>query len=137
MILVDTNVWSEAFRAEPDPRVRKWAGLHADQLWLSTVVAGELLSGVELMSPGKNKTALGQSYGDLFEQYYDRIATFDQPAARLYASILAAQERAGRNPGTADTKIAAIALARRMILATRNTKHFEGLGLDLINPWND
>ena len=41
MILVDTNVWSEAFRPMPDPTVRAWARTNADQLWLSTVVAGE------------------------------------------------------------------------------------------------
>ena len=55
---------------------------------------------------------------------------------QLYADVLAFLEKAGRNPGTADAQIAATARARGMSLATRNTKHFEGLGLDLIDPWS-
>ena len=135
MILVDTNVWSEALRPRPDPSVHLWADANATRLWLSTVVAGELLSGVELMPQGQKRSALEQGYADLIGQYRDRIAPFDLEAARHYAVVLAHQERAGRHPGTADTQIAATALSRRMALATRNTKHFDGLGIDLIDPW--
>ncbi|WP_174278992.1 type II toxin-antitoxin system VapC family toxin [Sphingomonas bacterium] len=135
MILVDTNVWSEAFRSLPDPSVRGWARDHSDQLWLSTVVVGELLSGVELMPIGRKRLTLAEGYSALIEQYRDRVLPFDLDAARVYATVLASQERAGRNPGTADTQIAATALSRGLALATRNTKHFAGLGLQLINPW--
>jgi toxin FitB len=31
--------------------------------------------------------------------------------------------------------IAATALEHGLTVVTRNTKHFEGLGLSLINPW--
>ena len=34
-----------------------------------------------------------------------------------------------------DAMIAAIALANRMVLATRDTNDFTDLGLDLINPF--
>jgi len=36
-----------------------------------------------------------------------------------------------------DLEIAGIALARKAGLATRNTRHFADLGIDLINPWVD
>ncbi len=135
MILVDTNVWSEAFRPTPDATVRKWAQANADRLWLSTIVAGELLAGVELLPVGRRRTTIEQGYGDLLETYRDRIAPFDLDAARHFAVVLALQARAGRNPDTADVQIAATALARGMSLATRNTRHFDGLGLALIDPW--
>ena len=135
MILVDTNVWSEAFRPTPDPTVRKWAQANADRLWLSTIVAGELLAGVELLPVGRRRTTIEQGYGDLLETYRDRIAPFDLDAARHFAVVLALQARAGRNPDTADVQIAATALARGMSLATRNTRHFDSLGLALIDPW--
>ncbi|NIJ06829.1 hypothetical protein FHS31_000411 [Sphingomonas vulcanisoli] len=135
MILVDTNVWSEAFRPEPDPSVVEWARTAADQLYLSTVVIGELLSGAELLPEGKRKQALLGGYAELIATYRERIAPFDLDAARFYGTVLAQQERAGRNPGTADTQIAATALARGMRLATRNVKHFAGLGIELIDPW--
>ena len=135
MILVDTNVWSEAFRPAPNERVRRWAWSSADTLWLSTVVIGELLSGTELLPDGRRKQSLQASYAELIASHEDRIVPFDLDASRHYAVVLANQVRAGRNPGTADTQIAATALSRGLMLATRNTRHFEGLGIDLIDPW--
>ena len=135
MILVDTNVWSELMRPAPDERVRGWESRTAPLLWLSTVVIGELLSGVELLPDGRKKSALRVGYADLLEAHADRIAAFDLEASRRYAWVVAQQIKAGRDPGTADSQIAATALARGMNLATRNTKHFEGLGLIVIDPW--
>ena len=135
MILVDTNVWSELVRPTPDPNVILWEAHHADRLWLSTVVIGEFLSGAEVMPEGRRKHALQALYEEILGVHQDRIAPFDLAAARHYATVLAYQERCGRNPGTADTQIAATALALGMGLATRNTRHFEGLGLTLIDPW--
>jgi len=34
-----------------------------------------------------------------------------------------------------DVQIAGIAAARKATLATRNIRHFEGLGMALVNPW--
>jgi len=135
MILVDTNVWSELTRAEPDPAVRSWESAHASRLWLATVVIGELLSGAQLLPEGRRKQAFLKGYQRLIEVHADRIVGFDLDAARLYGGIVAYQVRAGRSPGTADSQLAAIALAGGMQLATRNTRHFEGLGLALIDPW--
>jgi predicted nucleic acid-binding protein len=139
MILVDTNIWSEALRPHPSPQVQRWAAVHSEKLWLSTVVLGELLSGVELMPDGRKKDALTGAYEQLTMRHRDRIAPFDLEAARQYGQVLALQISAGRNPGTADTQIAATALARGMALATRNTRHFENLGLELIDPgsWSE
>ena len=135
MILVDTNVWSELTRPDPDRRVTAWEAAHAPRLWLATVVIGELLSGAYLLPEGKRRQAFLDGYDELIAVHADRIVPFDLAAARRYGPVLAAQERAGRAPGTADTQIAAMALAQGMALATRNTKHFDGLGLTLIDPW--
>ena len=137
MILVDTNVWSELTRIEPASTVRDWEKAHASELWLSTVVIGELLSGAHLLAEGRRKQAFLAGYENLIAVHADRVAPFDLEAARHYGEVLAYQDRACRNPGTADTQIAATALARGMKLATRNTRHFEGLGLPLIDPWID
>lgn len=137
MILVDTNVWSELVKPAPEPRVVDWEAAHAERLWLSTVVIGEFLSGVALMPNGQRKGALQAAYDEVLATYQDRVIGFELEAAFRYASVLAEQERAGRNPGTADTQIAAKALAHGMKLATRNVKHFAGLGVELIDPWRD
>lgn len=135
MILVDTNVWSELTRAVPNPAVRAWESAQAPRLWLATVVIGELLSGAQTLPDGRRKQVFLDGYDELIEAHLDRIVDFDLAASRLYGGVVARQMRAGRNPGTADSQIAAIALANGMALATRNVKHFEGLGIELIDPW--
>ena len=135
MILVDTNVWSELTRPAPDVTVQNWERANASQLWLSTIVIGELLSGAHMLPEGRRKQVFLDGYGGLIEQYLDRIAPFDLDAALCYGAILADLEKSGRNPTTADTQIAAIARSRNMALATRNVKHFAGLGIVLIDPW--
>jgi hypothetical protein len=37
--------------------------------------------------------------------------------------------------GIRDVEIAGIAAARRAAVATRNTRHFQHLGIDLVDPW--
>jgi predicted nucleic acid-binding protein len=41
----------------------------------------------------------------------------------------------GRPMSVTDGMIAAIAMVNGGRLATRNLKHFEGTGLDLVSPW--
>ena len=136
MILVDTNVWSELTRPAPDPSVQKWERDNATKLCLSTVVIGELLSGAQMLPDGKRKQAFLQGYDILIAAYEERIVEFDEAAAREYGRVLAFLEKAGRNPATSDAQIAAAALSGGFRLATRNVKDFEGLGIELINPWD-
>jgi predicted nucleic acid-binding protein len=51
------------------------------------------------------------------------------------AGIAATQRRKSRTLEIRDVLIAGIAVARGATLATRNTRHFDGLGLSLVNPW--
>jgi toxin FitB len=136
MILVDTNVWSELTRPAPDPAVKHWEARNASQLWLSTVVIGELFSGAHMLPDGKRKLSFLEGYDALIALHQDRILRFDEAAARRYGEVLAFLEKAGRNPTTTDAQIAAIALTHDMTLATRNVKDFAELGIELINPWD-
>jgi predicted nucleic acid-binding protein len=47
-----------------------------------------------------------------------------------------ARRAAGRPLSGEDAMIAAIAATHDATLATRNTADFEGLGLDLVDPWD-
>jgi len=62
----------------------------------------------------------------------------NEDAARYYARIVSARTRAGRPISVEDAQTAAIALAHRLPLATRNITDFELIdGLDVVNPWTD
>ena len=52
------------------------------------------------------------------------------------AHIAAERQRAGRAVDLRDTLIAGIAQARRATIATRNTRHFDGLDVPVVNPWH-
>jgi toxin FitB len=49
--------------------------------------------------------------------------------------LAAQRQRDGRPADLRDTQIAGIALARRATLATRNVRHFQGLDVEVIDPW--
>lgn len=60
---------------------------------------------------------------------------FDAEAAIHYATQATGSEKSGQQIHMADAQIAAICLHHGAVLATRNTRYFEILGVELINPW--
>ena len=138
MIVLDTNVLSEIMRAKPDPAVLAWLDAQPpDDLWLNAVVAAELLFGVARLPEGARKQQLALAVSAMLEQdFAGQLLSFDLNAASVYAVMLAERERIGQSMAMADAQIAAICLSRDATLATRNVKHFEGLGLALMNPWD-
>jgi predicted nucleic acid-binding protein len=136
MILLDTNVVSEAMRPSPEPVVRGWLNNQAaESLYLSSVTLAELLFGIACMPSGRRKDAFASTLGDLLELFGPRILPFDTEAARIYAELRARARASGRAIGPADGYIAAIAAAHSLIVATRDTGPFAAAGLPVINPW--
>ena len=64
-----------------------------------------------------------------------RIAVFDEEAARFAANLTAVRRKKGRAGEIRDTMIAGIVLAHHASLATRNTTHFSDISATVINPW--
>ena len=60
---------------------------------------------------------------------------FDIAAADEYGRLTAERQKAGFNTNALDLMIAAIALTHNAKLATRNTRDFDGGGIELLNPW--
>jgi toxin FitB len=137
LIVLDTNVVSEMMRPAPDATVLNWLNAQvADELWLNSVVVSELLFGIARLPGGARKRQLADTFAAMLsEDFVGRILSFDLEAAVIYAELVAVREAKGRPVAMADAQIAAICLAHGAKLATRNTKHFEGLGLVLVNPW--
>jgi toxin FitB len=137
MILLDTNVISETLRKRPDPGVSNWLDERPEEeLWTTSVVIAELLSGIELMPSGRKQRALRDAVeGMIVEDFRGQILTFDLPAARQYAQILAMRRKLGRPLRELDAQIAAIARAHGAALATRDVNDFLGCGIAVVNPW--
>ena len=136
MIVLDTNVVSEMMRPAPDPSVLNWLNTQiAEELWLNSVVVSELLFGIARLPAGARKRQLAETFAAMLEQdFAGRILPFDLEAAVIYAELAAGCEAKGRPVAMADGQVAAICLAQGAKLATRNSKHFEGMVL--VNPWD-
>jgi len=137
MIVLDTNVLSEAMAPSPDPAVHRWfSSQAADQLFTTSISLAEILQGIELLPAGKRRAGLLTTAQAVFADLFPaRILPFDEESARAFAPIAVDRRRHGRPISLFDAQIAAIARAYHADLATRNTADFAGCGLRLINPW--
>ena len=137
MIILDTNVLSELIRSEPDKNVITWLdALPPSEIATTSITTAELWYGVAKLPSGRRKEVLTQRVRKLFNEYLPgRIEPFDNDCAERYAMVVTMREAAGRPISIPDAQIAAICRTAHATLATRNTKDFVGVGIELINPW--
>ena len=136
MILLDTNVISEAIKPQPDPNVSAWLDAQAaETLYLSTVTLAEMQFGIGALSVGKRKAMLMEALDGVVELFAGRILTFDVNAARKYGELAVKARAAGKGFPTPDGYIAAIAAARGFTIASRDASAFLAAGIDVIDPW--
>ena len=142
-VLLDTNVLSELMRAQPAPAVLAWFDArHAERapLLTSSITQAEVLLGIALLPAGRRRNQLAVAAAGLYDADFGVGAClpFDAAAAADYAVLVAARTAQRRPISTEDGQIAAIALSRGLVLATRNGRDFEGIaGLTVQNPWGD
>jgi predicted nucleic acid-binding protein len=137
MILLDTNVLSEPYRPNPNTIVQRWLNAQTSRdLYLCTPVLAELRYGFERLPSGSRRNRLENWLRDLEEEYFlDRVLPLDQRSAHEFGRIMTRREKMGRPIKPMDALIAAIAVCNAATIATRDTADFEGLGLDLLNPF--
>ena len=136
MILLDTNVVSEAMKPVPDDAVRGWLDEQAaETLYLSSVTIAELMFGIGALPKGKRKDKLAGALDGVMELFADRVLPFDIDAARHYADLAVKARAAGKGFPTPDGYIAAIAASKGFVVATRDTSAFDAVGVEVIDPW--
>lgn len=137
MIVLDTNVLSEAARPAPWQPVLDWLGAQqATALFTTTISEAELLYGVASLPNGRRRAALEEATRRMFaDDFAGRVLAFDRSAAREFAVIAVARRRRGRPISTFDAQIAAIARSHGATVATRNVTDFEGCGIEIVDPW--
>ena len=137
MIILDTNVVSELMRPKASAEVLAWANdQDLETLHLSVVSLGELRFGICALPHGRRREDLERRLQEMIAQVFkDRLLDFDAAAASLYGERRAAARAAGRAVAVADGMIAATAAARGWPVATRDSEPFEGMGVDVIDPW--
>ena len=138
MILLDTNVVSEAMKPAPDEAVRAWLDEQAaETLFLSSVTIAERMFGIGALPAGKRKERLTEALDGVMELFADRVLPFDVDAARRYADLAVKARAAGKGFPTPDGYIAAIAAAKGFAVATRDASAFKAAGVSIIDPWTN
>lgn len=137
MIILDTNVLSALMLSSPDESIIEWLDrCPPESVWTTSITLFEVQLGLQLLVAGRRRKRLEQAFEcGVAEDFGGRILSFDEPAALAAAALAARRQREGRPVDFRDTQIAGIATARRATLATRNTKHFRDLEIDVVNPW--
>jgi toxin FitB len=131
--LLDTSVVSQLREASPDPEVALWFGsVHADDLYLSVLVVGEIRQGVERLRRKDPRQAAG--FDDwliqLARTFADRLLPVSVQVGEVWGRL-----NARRSFPVVDGLLAATAVAHDLVLVTRNVAGVAGSGARVLNPF--
>ena len=132
MFLIDTDVLSALRRRERYPEVARWMSRQrAADLYLSVVSIGEIERGVirqQRSNPDFART-LAWWLDSVITLYGEHILGVNLAIARRWGQLSA---RIGND--RADLLVAATALEHGLSVVTRNVRHFQPTGVDVIDP---
>ena len=134
--LLDTNVISDIVKPVPPPALLQWMSAQDDgNLFVAAWTIAEIKRGVLQAPAGKRRRAL-ESWFDGPEGpqalFAGRVLPFDEPAALIWAKLMADGTRLGKPRSAIDTIIAAVATAHDCTVVTNNDAHFHGVRV--LNP---
>ena len=135
--LLDTCIISELVSKKPNPKVVEFVdSLDAEDVYLSVITIGEIVKGIERLPSSKRRSEL-QAWlnDDLLVRFEGNVVPLDIDIMAAWGRITARLESAGKTMPAIDSLIAAMALARKMTLVTRNIGDFEGADVEIVNPW--
>jgi toxin FitB len=137
MILLDTNIASILGNHRSTPKVESWfKSYNAEDLFVCAPVVFEISFGAEHSRLKHGQMHHLDKLDVLLEFFAGRILPFTTECALTAGRLRATRESIGRPVAAPDMMIAAIALHNKMTLATRNIRDFDGLDIQLVNPFD-
>lgn len=135
--LIDTPVVSELVRARPDAGVTSWIESKDERtLFLSVVTVGEIDKGIAKLQRSSKRAQLARWLDEhLLVRFGPRLLPVSMGVARRWGRMLGEADRRGRPLPVVDALIAATAAAHELTVATRNVRHFEQAGVQVVDPW--
>lgn len=131
MFLFDTVALSEATKAVENPGFAAWRlGVEPDSVHTSVLCLGELHRGAAGVLDRDKGERLAVWLDGLVTRLGERVLPIDRAVASAWGAL-------GKR-GTvhvADALIASTAKIHDLIVVTRNTRDFDGLGVAVLNPW--
>ena len=133
MYLLDTNVVSAMRRPDRHPEPASWlSDQRSSDVYLSVVTLGEIERGIAQQTSRDPDFArdLAQWHERILAWFADRILPVDVATARRWGRL-----SASIGNQDVDLLIAATALEHGLAVVTRNVRHFEPTGVQVINPF--
>ena len=133
--LLDTNVVSALRVRGRNPAVEAWANsVPIGDQFISALTVAEIERGVVVKerTDASQGAVLRRWFEDnVLPAFADRVLAFDLPAARILAGY-----RVPEHAPFDDALGAAVAESAAMTVVTRNVRHFEPLGVTVLDPWH-
>jgi len=136
MYLIDTNVLSEfrkLFAGRADAQFTRWfEAILVEQIYVSVMSLFEIENGIlRLQRYDAEQAAILRTWFDQAKvELEGRIIDVDMEIALRCAALHVPDPRPQR-----DSFIGATALVRGLSIVTRNVRDFQGMGIEIINPW--
>jgi toxin FitB len=138
--LVDTNILSTSApsKVAAHRALAQWMDAHSANLFLSVVTITEIEDGIaKARRQGATRKAidLADWLESIVHLYDEQIIPIEIKVAREAGRFLDEARGQGREPGLADMLIAATARVHGLTVLTRNTRDFEGCGIEVVDPF--
>lgn len=137
MYLIDTNIVSEARKRDKANQgvANFFETTRTDgaAVYISVITVGEIRRGIELIrhrGDRRQASRLETWLVSILKEYEEHILDFTHDEAQVWGRL-----RVPHPENAIDKQIAATALTHDLTLVTRNTDHFERLGIRLLNPF--
>jgi len=132
MYLFDTDCISNLLKKTPSKKfIEKIGNLDKNDQYISTITVGELVYGA--FKSNESQLFLEKIKNIILPAV--NVLSFDISASFVYGKIRSELKREGIVISDADTQIASIAIANKLILITGNTRHFKNIKYLSVENW--
>lgn len=135
MFLFDSDVMSQISSPTPIKAISDWYNsIDETSIYFCAITIMERRKGIERLRTYKPIKAqeIDVRFCAVLETAAGRIFSLDQEIAEEWGRMLAESEK-----HTMDTAVAATAKIKKLTVVTLNTKHYQGRGVQLLDPSKD
>jgi predicted nucleic acid-binding protein len=131
--LIDTDLLSVLERKQVPPKLTNWIQDNEADIFLSVVSFAELQFGLD-RAPATHKAGLAAWLAEIRRKLAPATEELTEPVLVRWKELLAELKAKNRTMTCEDSLIAATALFHGHTVATRNKRHFEPAGVQIVDP---
>jgi len=131
--LIDTDLLSQLERKRVPPKLAAWVQQNEAEIFLSVVSFAELEFGLR-QAPATHQASLAAWLAETRQKFASATEALTEQVLVRWKELLAELKGRRRTITCEDSLIAATALFHGHTVATRNKRHFEPTGVEIIDP---